>query len=376
MLAGHNAGVRWLQRKKLSRRHLLRGFTGTSVAAGAALALPAAENKSQLVSRAQARPPAPHHTFMHGVASGDPLPTSVILWTRITPEQGATPGSQRGPATEVRWEVAHDPSFSTIIRSGTLTTHAATDHTVHVDPFGLQPSTTYYYRFHALGQTSPTGTTRTAPAADENPEQIQLTVCSCANMESGYFQAYQHIAEHAADYNAVVHMGDYLYEFASGEYTGKHGITRPHEPAHTLTTLADYRQRYGAYRQDPALQAAHAALPWVVTWDDHEIADTAWEGGAANHNARDGDWATRRAGAMQAYLEWLPVRGQAPSVGGHIYRTIAFGQLAELHMLDLRSYRSAPGVFNHTRRHDPERTIIGSEQFQWLQSRLDTSTAS
>ncbi|WP_394281951.1 alkaline phosphatase D family protein [Corynebacterium sp.] len=367
--------MRWLQRKKISRRHLLRGITGTSVVAGAAVALPISERKSQLVGRASASPPAPHYTFMHGVASGDPLPTSVILWTRVTPEPGAYPGSNLGPATEVAWEVATDPDFHTIVRAGSLMTSVTADHTVHVDPFGLEPATTYFYRFHALGETSPVGTTRTAPAADATPEQLSLAVCSCANMESGYFQAYQDIADNAAHFDAVVHMGDYLYEFASGEYTGKHGITRPHEPRNALVTLSDYRQRYGAYRRDPSLQAAHAALPWVVTWDDHEIADNAWSGGASNHGEGQGDWAARRAAAMQAYLEWLPVRGGAPSEGGHIYRTLSFGQLADLHMLDLRSYRSAPGVFHPAQRGDTERTIMGAEQFQWLRQRLESSTA-
>lgn len=324
--------------------------------------------------------PDEHSVFMHGVASGDPLPASVILWTRVTPDPAAVPGSGEGPDVRVGWEVATDEDFARIVRSGAATATAATDHTVHVDPFGLAPDTVHFFRFTVLdgphaGRVSRTGRTRTAPADDADPSRLRLAVCSCANFESGYFGAYSDIARRAwaGEVDVVVHMGDYLYEYASGEYGGKHGVVRPHVPTWGIRTLADYRSRHGHYRRDVELQDAHAAAPWVVTWDDHELANDAWAGGAENHGPFDGDWDARRDAAMRAYLEWLPVRGTSPSRGGRIYRTLRFGRLAELHMLDLRSYRSAPGVLNPLRGAGRERTIMGSEQFSWLSSRLSTA---
>lgn len=348
----------------LTRRGLLQG----TLLAGAAMAVPGVSTASE------------PRAFLHGVASGDPLPTSVILWTRVTPTPEATPGSGLGPAVDVGWEIARDEDFRVVERAGTVTATAATDHTVHVDPFHLEPATTYFYRFTALsgevaGEVSAVGRTRTHPSDDTDPGQWRLAVCSCANYESGYFGAYADIARraHAGEIDVAVHMGDYLYEYASGEYAGKHGVVRPHVPAWELTTLADYRSRYGHYRRDADLQAAHAALPWVVTWDDHEIANNAWAGGADKHTGAKGEWGARRDHAMQAYLEWLPVRGTSPSRGGHIYRTLRCGTLAELHMLDLRSYRSAPGLHNPQSRGD-DRTIMGSEQFSWLSARLATAS--
>ncbi|WIM69074.1 alkaline phosphatase D family protein [Corynebacterium breve] len=359
----------------------------SSVIVGAAAVVPTSQNTAQLVGAARAndathsQPEAyaahEHRTFMHGVASGDPLPATVMLWTRITPTPEAVPGSGLGEPVEVSWEIALDQEFTSTIRAGHTVTTAEHDHTVNVDPFGLEPDTTYFYRFHALGETSRLGKTRTAPAADATPEKLTLAVCSCANYEAGYFQAYSDIAQRGWDdeLDIVVHMGDYIYEYASGEYAGKFGVVRPHSPRHEIRTLSDYRTRYGAYRRDTALQDAHAALPWVVTWDDHEIADDSWEGGSKNHATADGDWGSRRDAAMQAYLEWLPIRGTAPSRGGHIYRSLSFGTLADIHMLDLRSYRSEPGFFNPARAGNKKRTIMGSEQFQWLQGRLETSRA-
>ncbi|WJY64567.1 Phospholipase D precursor [Corynebacterium atrinae] len=298
----------------------------------------------------------------------------------MTPSPEAVPGAGIGPAVQVGWEISRWEDFRVVERGETTLATAATDHTVHVDPFHLNPATTYFYRFTILdgplaGQVSPVGRTLTHPSDDTNPGQWRLAVCSCANYEAGYFQAYADIARraHAGEIDVAVHMGDYLYEYASGEYAGKDGVVRPHVPTWELTALPDYRSRYGHYRLDPDLQAAHAALPWVVTWDDHEIANNAWAGGASEHTGAHGDWAARRDHAMQAYLEWLPVRGTSPSRGGHIYRTLRYGTLAELHMLDLRSYRSAPGLHNPLSRGE-DRTIMGSEQFRWLSARLATAS--
>lgn len=376
---------------RITRRGLLQG----TLIAGAAATAPSSLTRVR-ASDVQAygdadldalHAPSPygdpeHHVFMHGVASGDPLPNSVILWTRVTPTPDAVPGSGAGPDVQLRWEVAEDPEFTTVARAGTVTASAMNDHTVHVDPFGLRPGTVYHYRFTALdgahaGRTSRVGRTRTAPADDADVDTLRLAVCSCANFEAGYFSAYSDIARraYAGEIDVVVHMGDYLYEYASGEYAGKYGVVRPHVPTWEIRTLADYRSRHGHYRRDVELQLAHAAAPWVVTWDDHEIANDSWAGGAEGHDPFHGDWGTRRDAAMQAYLEWLPVRGTAPSRGGRIYRTLRYGRLAEVQMLDLRSYRSAPGMMHPAQRNSIDRTIMGSEQFEWLANRLNTGNA-
>lgn len=322
--------------------------------------------------------PAEFRPFMHGVASGDPLPHSVVLWTRVTPSPEAVPGSGKGEPVRLRWEIATDVDFTEILKSGEDTTTAERDHTLHVEPWGLNPGTEYFYRFSIVGGkfdgvTAPIGRTKTAPAPNDTPDQLNLAVCSCANFESGYFAAYSDIARRAADgdIDVVVHLGDYIYEYASGLYAGKYGVVRTHEPTWEIVSLSDYRARYGRYRRDYELQAAHAAAPWVVMWDDHEIANNAWEHGAPAHTGWHGDWEQRRASAMQAYLEWLPVRGLAPTQGGHIYRSLRFGTLAELTMLDLRSYRDKPETLNVKRSLEDGRTIMGAEQFDWLQRKLE-----
>ncbi|WP_311354438.1 alkaline phosphatase D family protein [Corynebacterium pyruviciproducens] len=305
----------------------------------------------------------PGGVFQHGVASGDPTPTSVIIWTRVT-----VPGEPSEPIP-VAWEVAIDENFTRLARTGIAYASPVHDYTVHVDVTGLTPGTTYFYRFSlpeggapAAPDISRTGRTITAPL---DPQELRLAVTSCANMESGYFGAYSEIARKAenGEIDVALHLGDYFYEYASGRYVGKHGITRPTAPEWECVTLEDYRARYAHYRRDAELQWAHAALPWIVTWDDHECANDSWAASV------DMD---RRAGAMQAYLEWMPIRATTPSTGGHIYRSLAFGELAEVSMLDLRTYRSAPTRFKSQ---DPTRQMLGSEQFEWLSGRLSTSDA-
>lgn len=362
----------------------MRGALG----AGALAMLPGslntanAGNFSELLDKQHREPnplnPAEFRPFMHGVASGDPLPASIVLWTRVTPSADAVPGSGKGKDVLLRWEMALDTEFSAIVAHGEAIATKHHDHTVHVEVWSLEPATEYFYRFAIIGGefddvTSPVGRTKTAPAANASVDELNMAVCSCANFESGYFAAYSDIAHRAAlgEIDLVVHLGDYIYEYASGVYAGKHGVVRSHEPTWEIVSLADYRTRYGKYRRDYELQAAHAAAPWVVMWDDHEIANNAWEHGAPGHTGWNGDWETRRASAMQAYMEWLPVRGVAPSQGGHIYRNLRFGTLFELTMLDLRSYRDQPESLNIKRALDEGRTIMGAEQFDWLQRKLE-----
>ncbi|MGZ9930444.1 alkaline phosphatase D family protein [Streptomyces sp. NC-S4] len=310
--------------------------------------------------------------FLHGVASGDPLPDGVLLWTRVTPTPEAVPGSGIGPATQVDWEVAADKGFSRIVGSGTVTASAATDHTVKVDVRGLQPQTPYWYRFTAGGVSSPVGRTLTTPAHETKTAGVRFGVVSCANWESGYFSAYRHLAART-DLHAILHLGDYIYEYQSAAYPEAKYVVRPHEPKHEIVSLADYRTRHGKYKTDADLQALHHAHPVIAIWDDHEFANDAWAGGAENHTpGTEGEWAARAAAAKQAYFEWMPVRA---SIAGTVYRRLRFGTLADLHLLDLRSFRSQQTKIGSGSVDDPERTITGRAQLDWLKSGLAGSEA-
>ncbi|WP_179816427.1 alkaline phosphatase D family protein [Allostreptomyces psammosilenae] len=322
--------------------------------------------------------PAPATTalapaFLHGVASGDPLPDGVLLWTRVTPHPGAGPGSGLGGEVEVSWEVAAAPDFSSVLVSGSTVTGPARDHTVKADVRGLSPATDYWYRFRCGQVVSAAGRTRTAPAHDAEVTRMRFGVVSCANWEAGYFSAYRHLAARG-DLDAVLHLGDYLYEYGTGEYAARGRVVRVHEPAHEIVTLADYRARHAQYKTDPDLRALHAALPIVAIWDDHEFADNAWAGGAVNHQPdTEGDWTDRVAAAQQAYFEWMPVR---QSDAGEVYRRLRFGRLVDLSLLDLRSYRSAPGdQGGRAGVDDPHRTLTGRAQMEWLKSGLAESDA-
>ncbi|MFI0927601.1 alkaline phosphatase D family protein [Streptomyces sp. NPDC021012] len=310
--------------------------------------------------------------FLHGVASGDPLPDGVLLWTRVTPTPEAVPGSGLGPDVQVGWELAEDRSFARVVASGTTTASAASDHTVKADVRGLRPATAYWFRFTADGAVSPTARTRTAPAADSAGPGVRFGVVSCSNWESGYFSAYRHLAARS-DLDAVLHLGDYIYEYATGAYPEAKYVVRQHEPRHEILTLADYRTRHGKYKTDADLQAMHAAHPIVAIWDDHEFANDAWSGGAENHTpGAEGDWAARVAAAKQAYFEWMPVR---TSTEGTVFRRLRFGKLADLHLLDLRSFRSAPAKTGSGTVDDPERSITGRAQLDWLKAGLAGSDA-
>jgi alkaline phosphatase D len=340
----------------LSRRSLLQigaATTGTALVGAAAVSA---------AGPAGATPSSP--VFVHGVASGDPLPDSVILWTRVTPQPTATPGSGRGPVVSVVWEMAADPSFARIARSGSVSAGPAADHTVKVDVRGLAPATSYWYRFRCQGVVSPVARTRTAPADGAAVPRLRMAVVSCANLQAGWFSAYRHLAARR-DLDVVVHLGDYLYEYAPGEYQARDVVVRPHDPPREMVGLADYRRRHAQYKTDPDLQALHALAPWVVTWDDHESANDSWRDGAENHTpGTEGTWSARKAASQRAYAEWMPVRY---TPGGTLYRRFRCGRLASLSMLDLRSYRDEqvsspvdPAL------DDPARTITGPEQERFL----------
>ncbi|MCX4732626.1 alkaline phosphatase [Streptomyces sp. NBC_01363] len=345
-----------------SRRTVVKAAAATAVAAPA------------LGSAATARA-ADGPAFLHGVASGDPLPDGILLWTRVTPTPDAVPGSGRGADTAVHWEVAEDKDFTRVVARGTTVAKASSDHTVKADVRGLSPATAYWFRFSAgdgAETVSPAGRTRTAPAAGAAIPGVRFGVVSCANWEAGYFSPYRHLAARA-DLAAVLHLGDYIYEYASGSYPDAKYVVRPHEPKHEILTLADYRTRHATYKTDADLQTLHATHPVIAIWDDHEFANDAWSGGAENHTPdTEGSWADRAAGAKQAYFEWMPVRA---STEGTVYRRLRFGNLVDLHLLDLRTFRSQQASIGSGAVDDPERTITGRAQLDWLKSGLAGSDA-
>ncbi|MGW1803917.1 alkaline phosphatase D family protein [Streptomyces sp. NPDC002078] len=338
----------------------------TVVKAAAATAVLAGPLAASLPARAADQAPA----FLHGVASGDPLPDGVLLWTRVTPTPDAVPGSGVGPDTEVSWVVARDKAFTGIVAKGSVTATAASDHTVKADVRGLQPATDYWFRFSAGGTDSPVARTRTAPATDATVANLRFGVVTCANWEAGYFAAYRHLAARN-DLDAWLHLGDYIYEYKSGEYAARGTVVRPHAPVNEIITLADYRIRHAQYKTDPDLQALHLKAPVVAIWDDHEFADNAWSGGAVNHTeGAEGTWTARKAAAKQAYFEWMPVR---PAIEGTTYRRLRFGKLTDLSLLDLRSFRSQQASEGSGSVDDPNRTITGRAQLDWLKAGLKAS---
>lgn len=311
-------------------------------------------------------------SFRHGVASGDPLPDAVLIWTRVT---------TAAPRADVQWEVARDAGFRRVVRSGTFRTGASRDHTVKVDVTELEPDTWYFYRFRHASAVSRVGRTRTAPSYDATPDNLRFGVVSCANLQAGWFSAYRGLAARD-DLHAVVHLGDYLYEYGPGQYG--YGFDdqdiRTHAPAHEMLSLADYRQRHAQYKQDSDLQDLHAKYPWIVTWDDHEVANDQYRDGAENHNTDlgEGDYLQRRARAHRAYDEWMPVRMDGTARlrdGDRLYRRLRFGRLAEISMLDLRSYRDAQATTPGPDVSDPDRTITGRQQLDWLKDSLTRGRA-
>ncbi len=312
--------------------------------------------------------------FTHGVASGDPLADRVILWTRVLPGDG------RAMPLEVQWEVAVDEQFAQIVASGTTSTSAAQDYTVKVDAGGLQPGSSYFYRFSAQGAHSAVGRTKTLAAL--GAQQVRLAVVSCSNYPQGFFHVYAEIAR--AELDAVLHLGDYIYEYADGGYANPVMLEqgRHVDPVHEIVSLEDYRTRYGLYRSDPDLQAVHQAHPFICVWDDHEITNNTWKEGAENHNPGEGEFASRRLAAIQAFHEWLPIREQASLEEGIIYRSFDFGDLASLIMLDTRLVGRDEQLSHdmnidtlRSRLASQARSIMGGVQEQWLEQELARSAS-
>ena len=303
-------------------------------------------------------------TFAHGVASGDPLVNRVIIWTRVSP---MNPQEQ----VTVEWFIAEDAAFRRVLQRGVTSTNIGFDFTVKVDVTRLDPNTTYYYRFAALGAQSVIGRTKTLPQG--TVDRVRFAVTSCSNYPYGFFNAYRMIANRA-DLDCVLHLGDYIYEYAEGQYGTGAPIGRAPLPNKEIVTLDDYRQRYAQYRTDADLQDAHRQHPWIVVWDDHESTNNSWTDGAQNHQpGTEGDWSTRRAVATQAWFEWLPVR-ENPFLNNEIYRTFRFGDLMDLSMLDTRlAGRSEQVGPTSPLLPDPSRSMLGADQEAWLYQELLSS---
>jgi alkaline phosphatase D len=325
---------------------------------------------------AQASPKFTAFPFPLGVASGAPLPEGFVLWTRIAPDPLNVKAMDPAPV-EVRWEVAHDDKFARIVKRGIATAQAANAHAVHVEVDGLEPARAYHYRFLAGNEASATGRTRTAPRPGAGDDSMRFAFASCQQYEQGYFGAYRHLVDDAPD--LVVFLGDYIYESSWGrEHVRKHASAEP-------ISLDDYRNRYAQYKGDEDLQAAHAACPWIVTWDDHEV-----DNDYANDRGEDlmPDFLARRAAAYRAFFEHHPMR---PSVlaGGdvRIFDRHAWGSLAVFHVLDDRQYRSHQVCTKANRggsnvvgaectdRLKPELTLLGAEQERWLDAGFAASKA-
>jgi alkaline phosphatase D len=305
--------------------------------------------------------------FQHGVASGDPLADRLILWTRVTPSDPSIT-----QLVDVRWRIGVDPQLRRIVSSGTARTSAARDYTVKVDVGGLVPGATYYYAFDAAGEQSAIGRTKTFPL--NGADRMRVALVSCSNYPAGFFNVYRCIANRP-DLDAVVHVGDYIYEFGEGEYGAGAAIDRVPEPPREAFTLADYRLRYATYRTDPDLQEAHRQFPFVLVWDDHEMTNDAWSGGGINHNPERGEglWATRQAAAYKAYLEWMPIR-ESTETGIHLYRTFRYGTLVDLVMIDTRGLRDRQVAGNNVNAlADPRRTLMGATQQAWMFDQIRAS---
>lgn len=304
--------------------------------------------------------------FQHGVASGDPLPDRVIIWTRVS-----VPTAE--DYVEVRWTMSRDPQMNRIEHRGVAYTNPAFDYTVKVDVPRLNPGTTYYFQFSVGNTTSPIGRTKTAPAGRVN--RARFAVTSCSNHPYGFFNAYGRIAARA-DLDCVLHLGDYIYEYGNAEYGDGTRLGRIPSPNREIVTLADYRQRYSQYRMDPDLQAVHRQHPFIIVWDDHETTNNSSRDGAENHQpATEGDWYARKAVAVQAWMEWQPVRVNAYE-DGQIFRTFRYGDLMDLIMLDTRLYgRDTEVRANSPAILDPSRSLLGFEQEAWLYGQLGSSAA-
>ena len=346
--------------------------------AAAALACPAFVRAAALEAGA--------NPFTLGVASGDPLPTGVVLWTRLAPAplDPAGAGGMSG-AVPVRWEVADDEGFRRIAARGEAQATGAFAHSVHVEVEGLQPNRPYFYRFSAMGQSSAVGRTRTAPSPGQRVDRLRFAFASCSHWEQGYFSAYRHMAAEQPD--VVLFLGDYIYEYTSRSDRADRLVRRHDGPE--ARDLPGYRNRYALYRTDPDLQALHAAAPCLMTWDDHEVENDYADRWSEHPQTDPAEFLRRRAAAYQAFYEHMPLRARSLPRGPDmvVFDRLRFGDLVEFSVLDGRQYRSMGACplpryrgghlvpATCTERDDPGRTMLGFEQERWLADGLRRSNA-
>ena len=339
------------------RRFLKEGSLGL---AGASIA-----SNALAMSRIPELPEAVNGEFNYGVASGDPTQSSVIIWSHFQPEESTD--------CDVLWTVSLNQDMTNVVRSGATTTGSDRDFTIKVDVDSLAAGTTYYFQFICQGVLSPVGGTRTADSGEL--DSARFAIVSCSSYPHGYFNVYRALAERD-DLHAVIHLGDYIYEYGQDEY-GDDSLSaeRALAPAHETVSLSDYRRRHALYKLDEDLQALHQKHPMIAIWDDHEFTDNAWQDGASNHNDGEGDWQERKAVAKKAYFEWMPVREQNNE---SIYRRIQYGNLLDLIMLDTRVEgrdQQPEGAGKQQTAQDENRSLLGFEQEAWLYDQLTTSTA-
>ncbi len=362
-----------LESKKLDRRSFL---SATGKVAALTLGLTIA-GSLQGGTQIDAAPQFKAYPFTLGIASGDPLPDGVVLWTRLAPDP-LHGGGMKDHRVPVRWEVALDEDFKNVVRHGVEFAVPELGHSVHVEVDGLQPSTKYYYRFKAGSEVSPIGKTKTLPPYGADISKLSFAFASCQQYEHGYFTAYYHMAKEE-DLDFVIHLGDYIYEYGPDEYKAPGGNIRTHIGPE-IVTLEDYRNRYAQYRSDADLRSAHAAFPWIVTLDDHEVENN-WAAHIPEKNQPIEPFVERRIAAFQAYYEHMPLRRSSLPNGTsmQLYRKFTVGNLADLHVLDTRQYRDdqanddgwkAPNEEST----NPNRTLLGHEQEQWLLNGLKTSS--
>ncbi|KPH98372.1 Alkaline phosphatase [Actinobacteria bacterium OK074] len=356
--------------RHLGRRRFLTG-TAAAVALAFAVDLPGARTAAAAEldpARITSDP------FTLGVASGDPLPSSVLLWPRLAPQPYQADGGLPAQRVHVRWELAHDERFLRVAGRGTATAHPEFQHTVHAEVGHLEPGRVYYYRFRTGSWISETGRTRTAPAVSARPTpDLRLAAVSCQAYHDGYFTAYGHLAQD--DVDVVFHLGDYLYEYAvnsAGGYRNYTDRVLPDLFNRETVTLEEYRLRYALYKTDPDLRAADAAHPFVVTWDDHETENNYADDTSENDDPPE-EFLLRRAAAYRAYWENLPLRAPQLPVGpdARLYRRLHWGRLAQFDILDTRQYRSDQAYGDGAQLpgpvvDDPARTITGDAQERWL----------
>jgi len=351
--------------KSWNRRSFLK------TAAGGMMAWPLLGSQASAFVRSQLK--LPSNPFTLGVASGDPTPDGFVLWTRLAPKP-IDGGGMPAENVEVKWEVADDEAMTKSVIKGTTVATPDLAHSVHVEVPGLKPDRWYFYRFTAAGEASPVGRARTAPPSDSTPDRLKMAFASCQHWESGFFTSYQHMAKEGLD--LVAHLGDYIYEGA-GTTKGVRNHVGP-----VLKELAHYRNRHAQYKSDEHLQAAHAMCPWLVTWDDHELANNCAGLISENPNETVEMYTARRTNAYQAYYEHMPLRARQIPKGPdcQLYRNVSFGRLAEFAVLDTRQYRSDQPCGDGNKAPCPEafdesRTMLGDRQEKWLYDVLSTSGA-